>query len=84
VVRSGCTSGPRPLARCPLISEKLGIGHTNLVQSLVIPNMREGAADLVRHPLNIPIPAGATVAGLELGPNGGSPFGKLSGRVKEG
>jgi hypothetical protein len=30
--------------------------------------MREGVADLVRHPLNDPIPAGATDAGLELGP----------------
>ena len=46
--------------------------------------MREGVADLARHPLNDPIPAGATDAGLELGPN--RPYGQsvnLSGRDKE-
>jgi hypothetical protein len=30
--------------------------------------MREGVAGLARHPLNDPIPAGATDAGLELDP----------------
>jgi hypothetical protein len=30
--------------------------------------MCEGVADLARHPLNNPIPAGATIAGLELVP----------------
>jgi len=36
--------------------------------------MREGVADLARHPLNDPIPAGATDAGLELGPDWPKPI----------
>src|SRR6187455_1341817 len=47
------------------------------------PEMREGVADLARHPLNDPIPAGATVAGLEPCPERRAALsGYLSGRTR--
>ena len=70
MTRSGCPSAVRSTGRCPLISAKRGIGHTNSsqfrdgVNSLKrsAPNfVREGVAE-DRHPLNDPTPAGATDA----------------------
>ena len=75
VTRSGCASAARLKGRCPLISAKVGIGHTNsshfsggvnYLQPWAPIRTRGGGGN--RHPLYDSTPAGATDARV------GAPF----------
>jgi len=75
VTRSGCASAARLKGRCPLISAKMGIGHTNSshfgggVNYLQpwAPFVREGVAETAT-PSTTPPQRGRRMPGLELRP----------------